>query len=167
MHGFWALALRTVIGIPCKKQTRSWSNWEGLSSRLAVGFNICGIMSAILKPVTGIARYAAALVLCERRKFERAGIGSPLFVFAFVRVTIAGHPKDVLHPKTWKSILEQAGLRGEIDGGSIPPFSFGHFVKLTLHKSTTTCSIIGEETIGGNRDFKEEGEDEELQTGNH
>lgn len=32
------------------------------------------------------------------------------------RVTIAGHPKDVLHPKTWKSILDQAGLRGEIDG---------------------------------------------------
>ena len=27
-------------------------------------------------------------------------------------VTIAGHPKDDLHPKTLKSILQQAGIEG-------------------------------------------------------
>ena len=29
------------------------------------------------------------------------------------RVTIAGHLSDDLHPKTWKSILRQAGLEDE------------------------------------------------------
>ena len=28
-------------------------------------------------------------------------------------VTIAGHPREDLHPKTWKSILNQAGIREE------------------------------------------------------
>lgn len=26
------------------------------------------------------------------------------------KVTIAGHPREDLHPKTWESILRQAGL---------------------------------------------------------
>jgi predicted RNA binding protein YcfA (HicA-like mRNA interferase family) len=28
-------------------------------------------------------------------------------------VTIAGKPSDTLHPKTWSSIVKQAGLNGE------------------------------------------------------
>lgn len=28
-------------------------------------------------------------------------------------VTLAGHPRDEVHPKTLKSVLKQAGLEGE------------------------------------------------------